>query len=612
VSDVQVVDPTDGSLRDVTADRANAEFRTGALRLPSTADVALVGPDGVSSMFPAKNVPDAVANGFSFAGSTDKAKMRALESPLLAGAEAFADSLSPIPGAVHGIEIALGVDPADIAARAETMPAQIGNVGGIVGGLALGGLGAASKGALSALIPGVAGNLLARGAAEAAEKTVGRYVESEIARKALTAGLGRALEGATYGVAHVADEAALGNVDANAETLIAAAGAGGLLGGALGAVGGAAGPAARKAAEAVSRQGRKGLVKYAAGLVGGAVGGMPGAIGASVLAGRAYDHAGVRDFINRAATGIADVGRKTGKAVVASNPRAASIAGEMLSEGRDAVLGGGAAAAGLSAIQSVIKRTDDYIASRAARIAGQTMPFMTRPVAASVVRTTMSMLDGDDKTRRNAYDERSRELAALSDPAVMGAAADREMSPLAADAPQTASAVVMQAQRALDYLRSHIPPAQPGTAGGVSAMFRGKRDGAETAGRPSDRAIRDFAALDRLVQDPLYALDLVEKGTIRPTHVEALRELYPTLHQRLTALVSMGLTQRTKDVSAATQRGVLTFLGATPSAFAQHARASVFAPKEPVGASGRGMAAPPSIAAVDSPLLTPSQGLEYR
>ena len=562
MADIQTIDAATGQVKAVSADAADEGFRTGALRLPDGTDVPLVGPDGKTSPFPAANVADAIANGFRFAGGRDQARMRAEETPVLAFAEGLANDLVPIPGAVHLLELAMGVDKDDIAARAETTSGRVGQGLGIGASLLTGGVMVrGGKAALGHLLPGVAANTAGRALTEGAEKAIGGYVEGEIARKALSAGLGRAVEGATYGVASVLDEAALGNVELNTETLLASAGAGALIGGALGT-------AVKGATEGVKR-GVRNYVKEDI---------------TAKLAGSLVGHMATGGIGGRAAGRV--IGERVGSLIARSE--------------------GGPA---LQSLKALLEKSDEWIGRRLEKLAGISAPQFRPPVEAFVTRSTLAMMEGKDADRRDAYDARVREIGALAnDPALYARGAERELGDIAGDAPNHAYAVSAYGQKLLQYLAKNVPPAKPGSGGGPSALFSAaKRKERESAGRPDDRAIREFAELDRIVQAPNTILDRIEDGTVRASHVAALKELYPGLHARIENGLLTNLPYSESEISKDTRRGITTFLAKAPTASIFNARQSVFDPVPPP--EGQGSAAP-SVTAPAPQTLTQSQTLE--
>lgn len=242
---VWVVDPTDGQTRQVAAEEAQQGFQAGKLQLPSNADVHMTADDGTTRLFPASSVQAALAKGWRMSNAHEVLQAKAETQPLQAGLEAAASELTF--GATDVAARELGVE--GLRERRDTTAGQVGKYTGMAAQIlgpgllekAAGTVGknVALQAAEAALSPMRALTAAGDAVEAAAGKALAGTITSEAAAKAASAGLGRAVEGAAFGAGANLSEEALGNPDANAQSFLAAAGAGALLGGAVGGVAGA-------------------------------------------------------------------------------------------------------------------------------------------------------------------------------------------------------------------------------------------------------------------------------------------------------------------------------------------------------------------------------------
>lgn len=228
-----------------------------------------VDPTGQTVELPAEQAASAQSLGYVPASPEEAAAFRRADEEArtygstgqqaMAGVEAAARALTF--GLSTPIETALGIDPEGIAARERVNPtaAGVGTGLGILGpALVTGGLAGAAEGAAAGAGEAVASGALRTAAelsapaiAARAGRAVTRGVESllpaaeslpgELARRAVSSGLGSAVEGAFYGAGQVVHEAALGDPHLTAENALSEIGLSAALGGGLGAVGGLAG-----------------------------------------------------------------------------------------------------------------------------------------------------------------------------------------------------------------------------------------------------------------------------------------------------------------------------------------------------------------------------------
>jgi hypothetical protein len=91
---------------------------------------------------------------------------------------------------------------------------------------------------------------------------------------------------------------------------------------------------------------------------------------------------------------------------------------------------------------------------------------------------------------------------------------------LASAAPRLAPHIYGTATNAIHYLNSKLPNAG-------NELIQDKQL------PPSDAQKNAWLDLHKTVDDPLSVLDHVNKGTIRSSHIDALKSVYPDLHQEM-------------------------------------------------------------------------------
>lgn len=232
------------SLRDVAPEEAESELKAGRGQLIPGTEIAIIGPDSQVAYIPAEHVPRALTDGFRLAKSREIAVHEAEKSPMMSFTENAINDALPIPGLGHAAQRLFGADPEDLDARSQTTAGRAGTLLGFGASLLGPGLVKGVAAPMKYLIPGVAAEGAERAVRGAAERAIGRRIESEVARKAIAGGLGSAAVGAGIGMGGVIDEAALGNPDIGVQEIALGMGLGSLVGGAVGA--GMGGWAARK------------------------------------------------------------------------------------------------------------------------------------------------------------------------------------------------------------------------------------------------------------------------------------------------------------------------------------------------------------------------------
>lgn len=241
---VVVVDPVDGKPREVDAAEAQQGFVGGKYQLPTDQEVHVTAPDGTTMIAPADKVQGALDAGWRFATKDEVLKKQAEGQKTQAFLEGAASQLT-----LGTSDLALreaGVE--GLKERRDTAMGTAGEVLGFGAGLFGPGLldkaaGGAAKGIAAHAVEGalapMTGLMKAGDAVEvAARKALEGTIENQAAARALAAAAGRGVEGAAFGAGNALSEEALGDPDANAQSYLAAAGAGALLGFVAGGVAG--------------------------------------------------------------------------------------------------------------------------------------------------------------------------------------------------------------------------------------------------------------------------------------------------------------------------------------------------------------------------------------
>jgi hypothetical protein len=237
---VSVIDPTTGQLQDVDPEKAQADFLAGRAGLAPGADLHVADQDGQIRMLPAEKVQDALGSGWHLATDAEVQRSRAERQPLRAAVEGGLSALT-LGGSDAAYKMA-GVE--GLQERRETTAGKAGTVLGVAGSVLgpglVGRLGAGvAKTALeAALLPTLAIDGATQAITQGAEQALTSSVASAALRRVVASGVGHAATGAALGAAGVANEAALGNADVNAQHLLFGVGAGALMGAGLGGIAG--------------------------------------------------------------------------------------------------------------------------------------------------------------------------------------------------------------------------------------------------------------------------------------------------------------------------------------------------------------------------------------
>ncbi len=127
---------------------------------------------------------------------------------------------------------------------------------------------------------------------------------------------------------------------------------------------------------------------------------------------------------------------------------------------------------------------------------------------------------------RKAWDRQVEAMAALqSNPAALSKRVGDALGPFALAAPKATGAATMTAMRGLAFLESKMPPSRrdPNT---LQPQF-------QPASRASDSEIARHNRYREALDNPTIILDQARKGTLTPDHVEAVREVYPALYDKM-------------------------------------------------------------------------------
>lgn len=126
------------------------------------------------------------------------------------------------------------------------------------------------------------------------------------------------------------------------------------------------------------------------------------------------------------------------------------------------------------------------------------------------------------------------------------------VAPIAAHAPQIASAFVNTTVKAAAYLRSLLPPAPENT--GLQPHLYSVADNMSS----SEKAT--FERSFHVVNDPLSIMARLEDGTITPDEVQALQATHPQIYAQMKDEVASRLAATKKPISRELRIGIATFL----------------------------------------------------
>lgn len=521
-------DPKAGVSDVLDADTMTKRFAAGEAHVVAGHTYAMAGPDGEVWHIPAESVPDAAGKGMIFVDHRTNVRAQvAAESGWQAAGQGALNITTA--GLGEAALAAAGADPVALEARKEQTAYTVGQAGGAV---------------LGAMIAPQA--LLGRGVAGLAAETLGAGAMARVA----AAGIGTAVEGATYAAGNAVSEASLGRTEDVADHVLAATGLGALLGAATHGAGALLGKGLKFAGDAGKRAVAGALAREAdaqAARVSGSL--AAGRVAGNVEQQAAYDaQTAARTAAERThtpldleATPVSAPEGPTALAGPTDVPDASTLEGRIAAMATRRVggkmaamaLGGpmGYVAADLAASTldspavrakvlqwarnatlRVAQTVDEHAAAigAGAENAAATGRYLERRIAG----TTASLLSASTPSaRREAFAARQEELASLSDPATQAVNFDRATAHLNDAMPDTRALLHTRGTATLAWLQSQIPrSANP--------------DRLDPHVRLNDHDIMRWSRLDAVAQDPLRAM---ERGSSK-AEVEAVAVLYPSLH----------------------------------------------------------------------------------
>lgn len=236
---IQVKNNSTGNIETLESDKDLPEMvSSGAISIPSK-EYEFESPEGDKYKVGAQGFLDAVKQGWKFRDQ-DTIKQEELEKK-------YGDSTAKalLYGGLRGASLGLSdvaltkmgmVDQEELSAIKEFNPiaSNVAEIGATVAPVLLSG----GTGGAAAISKKLLPTLLEEGA-EYVGKRAAANITSQVAKKAIEIGAAGAVEGAVMGVSQTISEAALGDAEFNAESLLANVGTGALVGGGLGSTLGA-------------------------------------------------------------------------------------------------------------------------------------------------------------------------------------------------------------------------------------------------------------------------------------------------------------------------------------------------------------------------------------
>lgn len=159
-------------------------------------------------------------------------------------------------------------------------------------------------------------------------------------------------------------------------------------------------------------------------------------------------------------------------------------------------------------------------------------------VAKAVSRAALKSNDRDEQRKRARNVE--RKLTDLQrDPMALADAITYQTRGMAEQAPATSLALAQQVTKAVDFLRSKLPPAS-GTPNLLQPGLNERLWDAPTVDK--------FDRYLETISDPRQAIRELEKGTLSTESVEALKAVYPTLYGEMRVAVAEELAQHGEEM----------------------------------------------------------------
>jgi hypothetical protein len=153
---------------------------------------------------------------------------------------------------------------------------------------------------------------------------------------------------------------------------------------------------------------------------------------------------------------------------------------------------------------------------------------------------------------RVAFEEKAEALGAVAgNPAMVTERIGQALGPLGSAAPKTTQAATMIALKGLDYLASKLPPSRMDQYSLQPQL--------QVKNRASDAEISSFMRSAEAIDDPLIVLREAKAGTLTRDHVEAVKNVYPALYDRMRAEVMTSVVDSKTELpySKRIQLGIL-------------------------------------------------------
>lgn len=257
---IQVRNNQTGEVENIESDAQLPELvSSGKVSIPNK-DYEFESPEGEKYNVGAQGFLDAIKSGWKYRDSDTIHKEKLEEK--YGNETAKALLYGGLRGASLGISDAIltktGLaEPEELSAIKEYNPvaSNVGEIGATIAPVLLSG----GTGGVAAISRKMLPSLLNEGA-EYVGKRAASNIASSVAKKALEVGVTGAIDGALMGIGQTVSEAALGDAEFNAESLLSNVGTGALVGGGLGVLGGASFEYIKKASKGVLGQAKKKII----------------------------------------------------------------------------------------------------------------------------------------------------------------------------------------------------------------------------------------------------------------------------------------------------------------------------------------------------------------
>ncbi len=229
------------------------------------------------------------------------------------------------------------------------------------------------------------------------------------------------------------------------------------------------------------------------------------------------------------------------------------------------LLNPGRTARQIAAMAAFKTQVADHIGGRLAKLVGAEGR-ITKALPVQTPKAVQLMISGTPKERAEAFEEHMQEMAAVAEPTNYVAHVAPQLNSLASAMPEHAQAMTIQGQKIMAFLATEAPKPlsthTPSAPGHLLDLIRSGREKARRAAQPSDADIRAYGQLVEVaVSGAPAVLTHMEKGTLRASHVRALKTLYPHQAADMTRQMMELVPKATKPMSPSAQRSVQLFLG---------------------------------------------------